>query len=588
MSYENTSLWQNAFAERSKDKHSIPRNMLVNQLHNMRARVSNLISHIPADCKDLTVHDVTHLDALWESAQQVCGPDWSLNPAEAFVFGAAVLVHDAGLTTLSYPEGKVGLKKSTLWADLAAPIFFKTRDENGDIKQGTISVEQEAAILFEVLRTLHADCAAQLCKRAWENPNTGPQYLIENSELREAYGETIGRIASSHHWSSERLPIEMMARLGGSPSLPPEWTVNECKLACLIRCADAAQVDRTRAPLMLYAALGPKGHSNLHWRSQSKLNRPFLKDNAIHFNSSSVFSDTDADAWWVAYDLASILDRELRATNAILGDIDEPTFAAQRVAGAESPRSFSKHVRTDKWQPIDASIRVSDPLHLASTLGGRNLYGASAIIPFRELLQNAADAIRARRALEDRGQDFGKITITVEQHPSNEELCLIHIDDNGIGMSERVLSTALVDFGKSFWTSSLIREEFPGLRSSNIKHIGKFGIGFFSVFEISDEVRVTSRRFDAGHQDTRILDFRGLITRPLLREGRGSDLMPDTSTRVSLAVRKELTQNVTAPIHDQNALNIIEFSYSRRGRMGREDGSLQTAIRGLHRFLTSN
>lgn len=584
MSYQSTSLWKGAFDERPDDTHANFRKALLTQLESMRRRVSQLISSIPADCKDLTVHDVTHLDALWESAQQICGDKWALNPAEAFVFGAAVLIHDAGLTTLAYPTGKAGLKATTLWADLAAPLLDVSGDPTEEQGTNCIHPDHEASILFEVLRTLHADCATELCVQAWDKAQLGPQYLIEDSELREAYGEAIGRIASSHHWSAERLPAELSTSVGGSPSLPAEWTVNECKLACLIRCADAAQVDRTRAPLMLYAALGPRGYSNLHWRSQSKLNRPILKDDAIHFNSSSAFSDADADAWWVAFDLASILDRELRATNAILTEIGETTFAAQRVAGAESPRAFSRYVRPNKWRPIDASIRVSDPLRLAKTLGGRNLYGTSAFVPFRELIQNSADAIRGRRALEKLGREFGKICVTIDQHPSNEGMCLIHVDDNGIGMSERVLCTTLVDFGKSFWNSNLITEEFPGLRSLKVKHIGKFGIGFFSVFEVSQEVRVTSRRYDAGYQDTRMLEFRGLISRPLLREAKGSDLPSGTSTRVTLTIPKRLTQHLSVSADDFLVDSPAGYTeYRRIMEMG--GPTLKSVIRGLSSFL---
>jgi hypothetical protein len=339
---------------------------------------------------------------------------------------------------------------------------------------------------------------------------------------------------------------------------------------------------------MLYAALGPKGYSDLHWRSQSKLNRPILRGSALCFTSSSSFSVEDAEAWWVAFDLAAVLDKELQSSNAILTDIDQPTFAAQRVAGADSPSSFSKFVRTSKWRPIDASIRVTDPLSLAKTLGGKNLYGPSALAPFRELIQNAADAIRARRALEGRGQEFGVISVTVEAHASDEELCWVHVDDNGIGMSERVISTALVDFGRSFWTSGLIRQEFPGLRSKNFNHIGRFGIGFFSVFDVAREVKVTSRRFDASHQETRSLEFFGLISRPLLKEAKASELPVDVSTRVSISVKKELTRQL---MEDEGRIRHIGSSvqFGQRSAMfSTERADLQSAVRGVSSFLDVN
>ena len=581
MLFQETRLWQSAFQEDSLDPFTVHRQRLKTQLLIMRERVSQLLTHIPVDCRDLTVHDITHLDALWDSAETIHGRDWSLNPAETFVFGAAILVHDAGLTTLAYKDGLAGLKATDLWADLAAPYLNPRNSVIGN-KQVELDPEVESSILFEALRTLHAEQATKLCRQSWQSPNGDAQYLIEDSELRETFGESIGRIASSHHWTADRITSELSTHFGGSPLLPGAWTINECKIACLLRCADAAQVDRTRAPTLMYAALRPSRVSALHWNSQYKLNRPTLKADAIYLASSSSFPDLEADSWWIAYDLASILDKELRSSNAILTEIGESSFAAQRVAGAESPEAFAKYVKTKAWRPIDASVRVTDPLQLARTLGGKYLYGTSPEVPFREVIQNAADAIRARRALEDRGIDFGHIAVTVEQHPSKSESCLVHIDDDGIGMSERILSTTLVDFGKSFWTSSILREEFPGLKSKSFQHIGKFGIGFFSVFEISQEVTVISKRYDSGIADTRALEFRGLVSRPLLRAARKAELPVDTSTRVTLIVDKQIVQGMESPQRynineSRDYLNRIEwFSFM---------GPILEKIRGMVSFL---
>lgn len=541
MGYQQTQLWQMAFETNNNDEYSESRSFLKNQLLSMRGKVSQLISGIPADCKDLTVHDITHLDALWETAQLISGDDWKLNPAEAFVFGAAALIHDAALTTLAYPGGKKELQSTQQWTDLSASYFSPLSKTDNDTSKKLDDVS-ESFILFEVLRRLHAEQASVLCTQSWDLQGGGSIYLIEDCELRESFGVTIGRIARSHHWDSERLQYDLKAHMGGSPRLPQDWTINEIKLACLLRCADAAQIDRTRAPIMLYAALGPKGHSDAHWKAQLKLNRPLLKKDSIYFTSSSSYSISESDAWWVTFDLAKILDKELRASNAILTNIEENTFAAQRVAGIDSARTFSNYVQTNKWHPIDASIRITDPLHIAKTLGGKNLYGSSTLVPFRELIQNATDAIRARRYIEKRRQDFGTIQITIEPHPQDSDMCLLHIDDNGIGMSERVLCTTLVDFGKSFWTSNLVLDEFPGLRGAQINHIGQFGIGFFSIFELSQDVTVTSRRFDLGHNEIKTLKFRGLITRPLLCEASPQDIPRDFNTRITACIRKTSIQ----------------------------------------------
>src|ERR1041385_3113428 len=148
-----------------------------------------------------------------------------------------------------------------------------------------------------------------------------------------------------------------------------------------------------------------------------------------------------------------------------------------------APEFFARHVRPSGWRPVNAEIKASDPVSLARTLGGQHLYGRGAFAPLRELLQNSADAIRARRRLEDRSDEWGEARIILEtiKASAGDEIWL-HVDDTGIGMSERVLVGPLLDFGRSLWNSPLLQEEHPGLESRGIKPIGKFGIGFFSVF----------------------------------------------------------------------------------------------------------
>ncbi|NDW33752.1 ATP-binding protein [Salipiger sp. PrR007] len=567
MGFMSTRLWREAFEVQPGERDEDARNLLKQQLLSMRDKVAQLVAHIPADCKGLTVHDVTHLDALWEAADLISGDNWKLNPAEAFVFGAAALVHDAGLTTLSYANGRAGLRETLLWKDAAS---------------GQRDGENEDHILFEVLRNLHAEQASTLCRREWASPISGTIYLIEDSELRQSFGEVIGRVAHSHHWSASRVQADLQQQIGGSHKLPPDWTLNERKLACLIRCADAAQVDRTRAPLMTYAALGPTGYSDLHWKAQAKLNRLTRTKDAINFTSSSPFSIQEADSWWIAYDLALVLDAELKASNAILGDMGEQLFTAGRVSGVTTPADFSERVRTDHWRPIDASVRISNPLLIAKTLGGRNLYGMVKDVPFRELIQNSVDAIRAKRAIVGQSRELGKVSITIDHYESDEELALIQIDDDGIGMSENVISTALVDFGKSFWNSDLLKEEFPGLKSKKVKVIGKFGIGFFSVFEMTERVKVASRRYDQGLEDINVLDFRGLASRPLLMRGSRDELPYGINTRVTLIVAKSAVDDFK---DDEDEPHIGYYRPTRRRRTHSDRMQLWRRLRYMCAFL---
>jgi hypothetical protein len=163
------------------------------------------------------------------------------------------------------------------------------------------------------------------------------------------------------------------------------------------------------------------------------------------------------------------------------------------------------------------------------------LYGENPTVALRELIQNCADAIQARRRLQGREDSWGLITISLVERDSQNWL---QIEDTGVGMSEQVLTGPLIDFGSSFWRSSLVTEEFPGLLATGMKSIGRFGIGFFSVFMLGSLVRVTSKRYDRGEDASRVLEFRdGTASRPILYPALPGTAPLDGGTRVEILLK---------------------------------------------------
>ena len=114
---------------------------------------------------------------------------------------------------------------------------------------------------------------------------------------------------------------------------------------------------------------------------------------------------------------------------------------------------------------------------------------------------------------------------------------ILQVDDNGVGMSQTTLTTDLLDFGRSFWASERAAREFPGVHASGYVPIGRFGIGFFSIFMAAKKVKVYSRRFDKGLDEVRCLSFEnGISLRPTLSFERPDDWGMDLCTRVELAL----------------------------------------------------
>jgi hypothetical protein len=100
-----------------------------------------------------------------------------------------------------------------------------------------------------------------------------------------------------------------------------------------------------------------------------------------------------------------MISDELQGSNAVLKEAETQPFFATRVEGTQRPKLFSRYVRCDGWEPVDAEVRVTDPVHLAQTLGGKNLYGAGYQAPLREMLQNAVDATLLRRSIGREGYE---------------------------------------------------------------------------------------------------------------------------------------------------------------------------------------
>jgi hypothetical protein len=546
----NKSMQQRELAPRTDDPLEERRTQLRAALGTFTSKVSALASRISTSLPGLTVHDITHLNALWETADLIAGPGYPLNPMEAFVLGGAILLHDAALCAEAYEGGLDGLRNTVEWQDSFAAEKEKYPDAHDDVLRNAAD--------FTTFRLLHAREAAELVERQWTDPDSRqPIFLIDDSELRKHYGPIIGSIAASHHWPIEDvlslLPYQINA-VGGWPS---EWRIDPVKLACLLRCADAAQIDSRRAPDFLHALTRRQGVSLAHWQAQNWLAGPDLdqadtSEETIIYTSNKDFEPKDFDAWWVAYDAITLVDAEIRSSNALLQSRNQsrisPPFKIRRVSGASSPEQMNKFVRARGWRPWSAKLHVGNVERVVRSLGGENLYGKGGNnfqIVIREIIQNARDAIIARRKITP--SFTGTIELRLQRKGTSWNL---EIKDDGVGMSERVLTGPLLDFGTSFWSTSLLQEEFPGLRSSGFKPVGKFGIGFYSVFMIADDVRVSSRRWDRGLETTCSLHFpRGLTLRPIVSSGNQEGFDGYTSTIVSFALHRDVIgENMTSRV----------------------------------------
>ena len=448
--FRQSELWQSALGPRDNDPHARDRERLRNVYGTFWERGIRLAQKISTDLPGLTLHDEAHFTALWGRASQLAGPRYNINPLEVFIFGGAVLLHDIGHAVAAYEGGRAELEKSPQYRDAVAAIL-RQRGENPPREEDIVHPPPEIteAALFVALRRLHPCQAEIVAARSFDG-----SYLIDDSDIRNNLSQLIGRIAASHHWDRTSLDQKLGHIQGAPGSMPQEWTIRPVLIAALLRCADAIQIDQTRAPAFARALQNPQGQSRLHWLAQ-QLAQPIIKiepgggPGALLFTSQRDFEEAEADAWWIAYDLVRNANEELQGCYQLMKELELPVFTVDRVAGAESPRQLERYIRAYGWRPVNAEVRVSNVEHIVNLFGGRLLYGHDPSVPLRELIQNASDAVRARHAIAKDPFYRGMVLISLKKLAQQDAWHLI-VEDDGIGMSEAVLTGPLIKFGDSF------------------------------------------------------------------------------------------------------------------------------------------
>ncbi|MBJ7439901.1 MAG: hypothetical protein JHD35_12850 [Sphingopyxis sp.] len=394
MSFKQSALWKAAFENGRVDATPDEQTRLASCYEGMRQRASALVAKIVGDLPHMTVHDVTHLDALWEMASIATGESFDLNPAEAFVFGGAILLHDAAMTLAAFPGGMAELREQTEWRDLHARYVASV-----PVGDTAAAKEAENRATADALRLLHAKQAENLPIISWMGPQKQPMFIIEDQHIRNFYGQKIGKIAYSHWWGIARVDEELSGTLGALPDVT-NCTVDLLKVACLLRVANAMHLDQRRAPAFDFALVQPTGISADHWKFQERMAKPYVQTDSLVYTAQPPFEADAADAWWTAFDALQMVDRELRDVDRVLRDRQRKPLDVRRVEGVHSPSDLARTVETIGWVPVDSTVRVSDVPNIVGTLGGSKLYGDGTAAPIRELIQKGLDAITARRRLQ--------------------------------------------------------------------------------------------------------------------------------------------------------------------------------------------
>ena len=117
----------------------------------------------------------------------------------------------------------------------------------------------------------------------------------------------------------------------------------------------------------------------------------------------------------------------------------------------------------------------------------------------RELISNASDALDKLRFRSNRGETPRHDDLPLEIRISlDKDAKTLTIEDTGLGMTAAELAENLGTIAKSgteAFRAQLAAEEAKadGEKADAANIIGRFGVGFYSVFMVAEKVDVTSR-----------------------------------------------------------------------------------------------
>ena len=160
----------------------------------------------------------------------------------------------------------------------------------------------------------------------------------------------------------------------------------------------------------------------------------------------------------------------------------------------------------------------------------------------RELVSNASDALeKCRHEFLVRGEDPGALEVSIT---TDEERGTFSIADTGLGMSKEDLIANLGVIARS--GSRAFVEEIDGSSENATKKdassaksiIGKFGVGFYSAFMVSDRVDVFSNKGDGAGAYKWSSAGDGEFSVAECGVGDGPDEAPRRGTRIVLHVKE--------------------------------------------------
>ena len=181
-----------------------------------------------------------------------------------------------------------------------------------------------------------------------------------------------------------------------------------------------------------------------------------------------------------------------------------------------------------KQQAEKKTVKFETEVSKLLDIVANSLYTEKEIF-LRELISNSSDACEKLRYVsqtDSKAPKTNKFQIRIHLNEKNKT---ISIKDNGIGMDDKDMQSNLGTIAKS-GTEEFIKK--MGDKKGDINQIGKFGVGFYSSFMVSDQVVVRSKKYDSPSGYLWTSDGKGTFS---IEETEYNEI----GTEITLSIKKD-------------------------------------------------
>jgi len=487
----------------------------------LRDAIQGWLNYIPQTFPNYTRHTVEHSDEIVLQMSKLvfrdddpAEPVVHLSPAEAYIAAAAAYLHDAGM--VSSDKEKADLLDSKAWIEwvsgtgggaerwAAIQDLRKGSEPPNEGMRNFLADFQVRFLLAEFIRRTHhlraADIMAQHQGTLGRFAFDDPMLLRTISDVCVAHG-----LRQHELEDRERYPEECDIRAD---------RVNVRFLAILLRLGDLLDMSCDRAcPLLLNPASPVPSESLAHWSQYQRIVHRLTSPQRIEITAECLTQEEHR----VLQDWCQWLVNEVKEARTLMSHAPRHRdwIAPDAELSGSGATIHIKPASGAKYFPSEWRFELDNEVVFGLLI--RDVYDSKDVF-IRELIQNALDANRCQMYLdvshdgeqppeyptqvsEERRLRYPvRVSITTrltanELSGAQEDKQFVVVEDCGIGMDNEIIQKYFLQVGRSFYVTDEFQRNFRFVPTS------RFGVGFLTVFAVSDRVVVETFKPTSPRRD---------------------------------------------------------------------------------------